>query len=364
MKIRSLLTGTALTSVLAASALRADIEPRDYAIRITEENSQEQLAGIAAEIVQYHPRIEVGVLESELKQQFRQWGEGAYNFSTLALNDSTGVGIILERSDVEGNNYAKATFTIDYNQTTPDSTGIAPLAETLAAQTPKVATANTPPPTKDTTLNTEVILPDTASRIPDEELYTKTPSPSKLALTGLKLGYSGLKAKKGEIGLVFGDKVLVSASYGVTNNTRDPNESEPMYGTPDPFLGTRAVSVIDTTSDALESVRTFKAGYIFSKGNIETTVALGLQQETRSIEGNSYIGEVDKNNTPLINGYKKTRPFSSKSTSNNPTLGLGLEYMLNENNLVGVLGNVTYKYGFEDKRKLNAELGATYRRRF
>jgi len=158
--------------------------------------------------------------------------------------------------------------------------------------------------------------PDTVTVAQSNPWYTPT------ALQA-GIGYNG-RNTVAEAGLTLGERVVLTSSYGIPDS-RNPAPRGPVYGTPDPFIGTKTSTVIDTTHDQ-RVAKTLELGYLTQIHNWRLTPSLGIQWNRRKTNGNADTKEVDANGSPLTDGYQRIRPFSTRDRSRDGVLSIAAEH--------------------------------------
>ena len=158
--------------------------------------------------------------------------------------------------------------------------------------------------------------PDTVTVAQSNPWYTPT------ALQA-GIGYNG-RNTVAEAGLTLGERVVLTSSYGIPDS-RNPAPRGPVYGTPDPFIGTKTSTMIDTTHDQ-RVAKTLELGYLTQIHNWRLTPSLGIQWNRRKTNGNADTKEVDANGSPLTDGYQRIRPFSTRDRSRDGVLSIAAEH--------------------------------------
>lgn len=173
-------------------------------------------------------------------------------------------------------------------------------------------------------------------------------------LTGARFGVSYGPVSP-ELGLVFGNRVVLSGSPYSLPSARDPKATT-TYTTPDPVFGTMYETTVDTARVA-KSMRNLSLGVILPQyKGLEATLGAGIHWEENSVKGYAETGKVDRNYVPLKHADGRSGPFHSGESSTKPMVNLGLDYNANEHDAIGfyyqrVLGkNGKNRVGFGYRR--------------
>lgn len=203
-----------------------------------------------------------------------------------------------------------------------------------------------------TKTGTPYVLGDSVSVAPPEAIPKQPRSQSPLSVTGVRVGLNN-GAPSLETAVVFGNRLVISGSPYTRPNSRNP-KAKTGYTEPDPTFGTMYETTVDTT-EVIRRMKELALGIILPPyKSLEFTVEGGFHWEKRKVEGYAETQKVDRNKSPLTHADARQGPFKSSKKSKNYLFGLGAEYPLTKNGLVGA------HYRRADGNKI----GVTYRRNF
>ncbi|MBI2106370.1 hypothetical protein HYT57_00140 [Candidatus Woesearchaeota archaeon] len=181
------------------------------------------------------------------------------------------------------------------------------------------------------TADTLVALGDSVAVNPEAIPEQRTQS-SPLSVTGFRAGASYGGVVSPEVGLVFGNRLVISGSPYSLPDSRDP-EGKRTRTTPDPVFGTMYETTVDTARVA-KTMRNLSLGVILPPvKNLELTLGGGIHWEENAVEGYAETQKIDRNGTPLIHGDARSGPFHSGKNSTGYTLNGGLGYKIGKNDV-------------------------------